>query len=330
MKRMSTLSMLCIGLALWQGVFGALIGPTVQAQSAGTQGSWSIKAPLPMKLSEVGVAAANDKLYVLGGIAPGRVYQPVNLEYDPVTDRWRERAPLPRALNHGGATGLNGKIYVVGAFTAEGHGGPLDAVFEYDPATDKWRALAPLKTPRGSVGVTVLGGKIHAIGGRGPDKVTVGTHEVYDPANGTWSELAAFPKARDHLAVVAAGGRIHAIGGRLDGFTQNVDLHDIYNPATNTWQTGVPMPTARSAVARALYQNMIVVAGGECLNKRTYSENEAYDLNAGRWSTLAPLPAGRHGFGAVTIGRSLYFAAGSLDCGGGGRLSDELLVFTLP
>ena len=79
---------------------------------------------------------ANDKIYVLGGIAPGRVYQPLNQEYDPVTDRWRERAPLPRALNHAGATGLNGKIYVVGGFTAEGHGGPLDAVFEYDPATD--------------------------------------------------------------------------------------------------------------------------------------------------------------------------------------------------
>src|SRR4029453_17203316 len=178
MKRMSTLSMLCKGLALWQGVIGALIAPTVQAQAAGTQGSWSTKAPLQMKVSEVGVAAANDKIYVVGGIAPGRVYQPVNLEYDPMTDRWRERAPLPRALNHAGATGLSGKIYVVGAFTSEGHGGPLDAVFEYDPATDKWRALAPLKTPRGSVGVTVLGGKIHAIGGRGPRKVNAGRHPV--------------------------------------------------------------------------------------------------------------------------------------------------------
>src|SRR4030095_5142384 len=127
MKRMSTLSMLCIGLTFWQGIISALIAPTVQAQSSGMQGSWSTKAPLPMKLSEVGVAAANDKLYMLGGIAPGRVYQPVNLEYDPVTDRWRERAPLPRALNHAGATGLNGKIYVIGAFTAARHAGPRRA-----------------------------------------------------------------------------------------------------------------------------------------------------------------------------------------------------------
>jgi len=323
MKRVSTRAMLGLRVTLWLGVAGALIVPTLHAQSAGTPGSWAIKAPLPIKLVEVAVAAANGNIYVLGGSAADRVFQPLNQAYDPATDRWRQRAPLPYALNHAGATGLNGKIYVVGAFTAAGHSAPTDAVFEYDPATNTWRALAPLKSPRGSVGVTVLGGKIHAIGGRGPDKVTVGSHEVYDPASGTWSELAPLPTARDHLAVVAAGGRI-------DSFTQNVDLHDIYTPATNTWESGAPMPTARSAVAGALYQHMIVVAGGECRQDRTYSETEAYDLNTGRWSTLVPLPAGRHGFGAVVVGPALYFAAGSLDCGGGGRLSDELLVFTLP
>jgi hypothetical protein len=322
--------MLGIPLALCLGVAGAISAPTLQAQSDGTPGSWSIKAPMRIKLFEVAAAAANGKIYVLGGSAPGRVFQSLNQEYDPATDRWRQRAPLPRALDHAGATGLNGKIYVGGGFTAAGHSAPTDAMLEYDPATDTWRALAPLKSPRGSVGVTVLGGKIHAIGGRGPDKVTIGTHEVYVPASGTWSELAPLPTARDHLAVVAASGRIHAIGGRLDSSTQNVDLHDVYTPATNTWESGPPMPTARSGVAGALHQRMIVVAGGECRHGRTYSETEAYDLTAGRWSRLAPLPAGRHGFGAVTVGPALYFAAGSLDCGGGGRLSDELLVLTLP
>ena len=95
MKRVATLSMLCIRLALWLVVAGALITPTLQAQSAGTQGSWSLKAPVPMKLVEVAVAAANGKIYVLGGSAADRVFQPLNQEYDPAADRWRERAPLP-------------------------------------------------------------------------------------------------------------------------------------------------------------------------------------------------------------------------------------------
>jgi N-acetylneuraminic acid mutarotase len=130
MKRVSTLAKPCLRLALWLGVAGAFIAPALHAQSAGMPGSWSIKAPVPIKLVEVAVTAANGKLYVLGGSAADRVFQSLNLEYDPATDRWRERAPLPRALNHAGATGLNGKVYVVGAFTAAGHSAPLDAVFE--------------------------------------------------------------------------------------------------------------------------------------------------------------------------------------------------------
>jgi N-acetylneuraminic acid mutarotase len=224
---------------------------------------------------------------------------------------------------------LNGKIYVVGAFTQSGHGGAVNLVFEYDPAKDAWRALAPLKSPRGSVGVTVLDGKIHAVGGRGPDKVTVVTHEVYDPANGKWSELAPLPKARDHLAVVAGNGRIHAIAGRLDASSQNTNFHDIYNPATNMWQEGPPLPTARSGIAGALYQNMIIVAGGECREKRTYNETEAYDLKASRWTTFAPMPHGRHGFGGAVVGKTLYFAGGALGCGGNER-SNQLIAFSLP
>jgi N-acetylneuraminic acid mutarotase len=172
--------------------------PPPPTQIASSQGSWSKKSPLPIQISENAVAAANNKIYVIGGSTADRVDQQINYEYDVATDRWRERAPLPRGLTHAGATGLNGKIYVVGAFTASGHGNAVNLVYEYDPAADRWRALAPLKNPRGSVGVTVLNGKIHAVGGRAVDKVTVTTHEVYDPATGKGTELAPLPRVRDH------------------------------------------------------------------------------------------------------------------------------------
>ncbi len=188
--------------------------PQPTKQSTASLGTWSKKAPMSIQIGEVTVAAANNKIYVIGGSTGDVVDQRLNQEYDIATDRWRNRSPLPRGLTHAAATSLNGKIYVVGAFTASGHGNAVNLVYEYDPATDSWRTIAPLKSPRGSVGVTVLNGKIHAIGGRGVDKITVTTHEVFDPASGKWTELAPLPKARDHLAVVAANGRIHAIGGR--------------------------------------------------------------------------------------------------------------------
>jgi hypothetical protein len=292
-------------------------------------GSWSRKAPLPISISEVAVAATEANIYVIGGSTPERVDQPTNFEYNIASNTWRERAPLPRGLTHAAAASIQGKIFVIGGFTAAGHGGAVDLVFEYDPATDSWRSRAPLTSPRGSVGVTVLNGKIHAIGGRGVDRVTVRTHEVYDPTTDRWSELAPLPKARDHLAVVAGDAFIHVIGGRLNSSAENVDLHDVYNPATNSWQSGLPLPTPRSAVAAALYQGKIFVTGGECLNKRTYPQNEAFDLKSGTWTSFAPLVIGRHGFGAVAVGKNLYFAAGATECGGGER-TNELLVFSIP
>jgi hypothetical protein len=55
-------------------------------------GRWHYLAPLPHARSEVAVAEANGKVYVLAGYADGFVDQPLNEEYDPVTNTWRERA----------------------------------------------------------------------------------------------------------------------------------------------------------------------------------------------------------------------------------------------
>jgi hypothetical protein len=121
---------------------------------------------------------------------------------------------------------------------------------------------------------------------------------------------------------------VHAIGGRLDGSDKNTDFNDIYNPANNRWESGAPLPTPRSGIAGALYQDKIFVAGGECRNKQTYPEFEAYDVKSGRWASFAPMPMGRHGFGGVVVGNNLYFAGGATGCGGGGR-TNELLVFSL-
>jgi hypothetical protein len=45
--------------------------------------------------------------------------------------------------------------------------------------------------------------------------------------------------------------------------------------------------------------------------------------------TLAPMPAGRHGFGGAVIGSSAYFVGGSLTPGGRG-ITDQLIMFSLP
>lgn len=276
----------------------------MQSKSPGSEGTWSTKAELLTPRYDVGVAALNSKIYVLGGGAPGQTASQLNQEYDPATDRWRERAPIPQGVTHGGVAGDNGKIYVVGGFTASIHAVAVDKAFEYDLATDTWRQLPPINSPRGSVGVAVANGKVHAIGGRGLNNVTVATHEVYDPATGKWSQAAPLPAARDHIGVIVLGGRIHVIGGRISNHISdnskptvgarglpydlvtngpNTTQHDVYDPETNSWQSAAPLPTARSNGAAVYYHGLILYAGGECKKPdpkgggETFDENEGYD-----------------------------------------------------
>jgi N-acetylneuraminic acid mutarotase len=131
------------------------------------------------------------------------------------------------------------------------------------------------------------------------------------------------------MAVVAVGGKIHAIGGRLAGPADRTGQHDVYDPARDTWTSAAPLPTARSGVAAVLYQDMILVLGGELPPNHTFPENEGYDGKADSWITLAPMPAGRHGFGGAVIGSDVYFVGGSLTPGGGG-ITDQLIKFSLP
>jgi len=312
MQRFDTPSLLRRGLGFAAiAIAGLTVVATVRSQPSGASGSWTAKAPLPVARNEVAAVALNDRIYVLGGAYPRQKYDVAdNGEYDPAADRWRARAPLPHGLNHVGAAALNGKIYVVGGFTGSNHKSVNDGAFEYDPATDTWRALPPLPSPRGSVAVAALAGKLHALGGRKNENDVVTAHEIYDPATGKWSAAAPLPRGRDHMAAVVLEGKIHLVGGRFGANEDMTGLHDIYDPATNAWTAAPPVPTPRGGGAGTLFQGMIVFLGGEDDN-RTYDENEGFELKSNRWVRLAPMPTGRHGFGAAALGKYLQRREGT-------------------
>jgi N-acetylneuraminic acid mutarotase len=293
-------------------------------------GTWVVKAPMPAIRNEVAATALNGKVHVLGGnVGGGAGDLTRNEEYDPATDQWRVRRPLPRGANHMNAVTVNGRIYVIGGFAASQHHDPVDGVYEYDPANDSWRTLAPLSSPRGSVAVAAVDGKIHAIGGRGPDFKTVSTHQVLDTATGQWSEAAPVPgRAHDHTATIAVDGKIHVIGGRFGDPTETTDMHLIYDPATNSWSTAAPLPAPRSSLAVAFNQGHILVVGGET-DTHSLTDNDGFDIKAGRWVKLAPLPSPRHGIAAATVGNLAYFAGGAQGNGGNGT-SDQLFAFSMP
>ena len=102
----------------------------------------------------------------------------------------------------------------------------------------------------------------------------------------------------------------------------------LYDPAIDTWTSAPPVPTPRGGGAGTLFDGMIVFLGGED-DKRTYDENEGFDLRTNQWVRLAAMPTGRHGFGVAALGKYLYVASGAKGTGAG-EPSNEMLAFSLP
>jgi len=82
---------------------------------------WGRKAPMPVAMDEVGVAAVGGRVYVVGGQTRDDPHAALTWEYDPATNAWRARAPMPQGLSHPAVTALDGKVYVFGGFLTRVH-----------------------------------------------------------------------------------------------------------------------------------------------------------------------------------------------------------------
>ena len=216
------------------------------------QGKWVKAAAFPEAGEELLGAAANGKMYVFCGLAPG--WKPIGMvyEYDPATDKWTKKKPMALASHHVAFTEMNGKIYAFGGFVPPESGPPawvpINNAWEYDPAADTWKALAPMPTKRGSPVAVALNGKIYVIGGattppNQPDvtavhparpHVVLGTVEEYDPATDTWRARTSMPTPRNHAVGAAVNGKVYVIGGRVGGafigIAADIDVVEEYDP----------------------------------------------------------------------------------------------------
>jgi N-acetylneuraminic acid mutarotase len=247
------------------------------------------------------------------------------------------------ASHHVAFATLNDKIYAFGGFTHPDSGppgwNPVNNAWEYDPATDEWKELAPMPTKRGAASAGVANGKIYVTGGANslpgvnengihparPHNV-VATVEEYDPAANSWKTVRPLLLARNHHVTVGVGDKIYVIGGRvgaafISSASNNVDLVEMYDPATDLWTPRARMPTARSAIGAGVYNNQILVAGGEGQDQRflaAFKAVEAYDPVLNRWQVLPSMPHPRHGLAVGAVGNRLYTVSGDGQSAGNG------------
>ena len=115
------------------------------------------------------------------------------------------------------------------------------------------------------------------------------------------------------------GGRVGA--AFISSASNNVDLVEMYDPATDLWTPRTRMPTARSAIGAGVYNNQILVAGGEGQDQRflaAFKAVEAYDPVLNRWQVLPSMPHPRHGLAVGAVGNRLYTVSGDGQSAGNG------------
>lgn len=142
--------------------FGTILG-TNEVYNPMTN-TWTLRAPMPIPLSDVYATVGFDgKVYVLGGASgPSTVTGAVQI-YDPVSDTWSKGAPMPTPRAAAMAGVVCGQIVVFGGFDGLNN---LDVTEIYDPADDTWTSGPAMLSPASEMaqGPTQTANVIFAVG----------------------------------------------------------------------------------------------------------------------------------------------------------------------
>ncbi|MFK8113340.1 MAG: Kelch repeat-containing protein [Rubripirellula sp.] len=284
----------------------------------------------PTARHEATLVAFEGKIYLLGG----RRINPVDV-FDPETNSWTPKSETPIELHHFQAVVLEDAVYLLGAMTGPyPNETPLEKIVVYYPREDRFAFVhsIPEQRRRGAAGAVVHGGKIYIVGG-----ITNGHVDGYqpwldryDPKTGQWDVLPDAPHARDHFQAVVHGDRLYAVAGRTTSkatkhvFDLTVKPIDAFDFPSGRWlpeSESRQLPTPRAGNMAMVWNDEIVVGGGESNQKTAHDQVEGFDLNTKQWRSWPRLNRGRHGSGFAIVGDYVYTASGSGNRGGSPELT---------
>ncbi|MBC8249799.1 MAG: hypothetical protein H8E90_08990, partial [Anaerolineales bacterium] len=169
-----------------------------------------------------------------------------------------------------------------------------------------WNSRTSLPVGREGGFAVIIGNRIYVgqgLSAFGDDSF----HFIYHIPTDTWHWAAPAPIGRAEVTGVCAEeeeqgqvqGKVFVFGGRSGGAVLDNVL--VYDPLTDSWSARAPMPTPRVGMGAAWVppQNpgdpsLIYVIGGRDgtipHSGTPLDVVEAYDVNTGIWSTMAPLP----------------------------------------
>jgi N-acetylneuraminic acid mutarotase len=205
---------------------------SVEAHDPNTD-TWRLVAPMPTGRGDLAAAAADGRIYAIGGLSGASVLAVVEA-YEPTANNWAMVAPLPTPRGWVGAAAVSDRIYVVGG--GDHFGGEDHRLDVYDVAADRWHTAAPMPTAREALKLTELQGQLYAIGGRDKNGTNrLSAVERYNPHQDSWEAVRSMGTERENPGVATVGERIFAVGGV--GNDGGLQTGEVYDPNTDQWRS---------------------------------------------------------------------------------------------
>jgi N-acetylneuraminic acid mutarotase len=178
------------------------------------------------------------------------------------------------------------------------------------PPVVGWTRGTNMPVAMAEVASAVVGDRLFVIGSN--DASTL----AYDITNKQWLPTATYaprPFFGDHHGIEVLDGKLYVIGGLLSA----AGKVQIFDPVANVWSIGADMPWDGGSVSTAMIGGKIYAAGGVIGSTATNyqgtgSTNQAavYDPAANTWTSIAPMPQGRHHTAAATDGTRFWIFGG--------------------
>jgi len=252
--------------------------PTATPSPTSAVGKWDEKALLPVVQSDAGSGVLDGTLYVYGGIktAPGLDAVARAFSYDPTdgpAGSWRRIEDLPQPLWGNCGIATNTALYSFGGAPQDGpYSGPppSDAIFKYAPDSG-WENLTATQDVRCPYRNWVMKG-------------------LYNPADGLIYCLGGGTAVTDRESATDHGDDEEVPGSYDENriWTYDPETDQVSNPDL------ARMPTAKRWITVALVevdgQQYIHAIGGLLGTTGPTNSNFRYDIEAGRWERMEPIP----------------------------------------
>ena len=227
---------------------------------------WTRLQDLPVEVNHAMAAAADGRLYVVGGYGAERA------GFVLAGGRWRRLPPLPFPRAAGGAAVIGRTLYVAGGV---GPLGVAKSMLAYDIPRRRWRTL-PGPVPREHLGVTALRSRLYAVAGRKNGRL-FSIVQRWSPSKRRWEGLATVPEPRGGTAAGAAAGLVISAGAESSAGTSAAVY--AYAPAANRWRRLPDLPTARHGLAVVgIGARIHVIGGGPQPGLSVSAANESLDV----------------------------------------------------